>query len=316
MACNSKVPVLGASLKRRLSPKVILLTAKYLRTNRVEILHSHYSPDYIAAGLAARLAKTPVRVMTRHLSTSWSPSKVRRNLSLYDHIIVVSESTRVALSGFGVPNERMTVAKMGIPSSFRSNADVGETRNRLGLSPDRYWVGSFGRLVPEKGVNILLNAIRLLPENFCAAIFGGGESLDELKSSSVDLGERVKFFGQVKDVTDAMAAVDAIAIPSIWAEAFPQSALEAMALGKPIAASNIGGLPEQIEHEVTGLLFEPGNPSHLATALRRFYEEPERALAWALAARKVQSTEYTIEKFAERTEAVYKKLMSGPSGSN
>lgn len=309
MASRCKGPLETIGLKSRVSLNAVMRTTRLLRREGIEVLHVHYSPDYVAAGLAAKLANTPVRILTRHLSTRWSPSKVQRNLSLFDHIIPVSDATKRALMGFGVPEDRMTVAKMGIPDSFRTTKSLSQTRRELGLSEERFWVGSFGRLVPEKGIDVLIRAIQSLPEEYGAALFGDGEaraSLEELASSHKD---RVRFFGQVSDVVDAMAAVDAIAIPSTWSEAFPQSALEAMALGRPIAASDIGGLPEQIEHEKTGLLFETGNAEALAAALRRFREEPDRARTWADAAQRIQREEYTIERFAERTEAVYRKVM-------
>ena len=309
MAQRCKVPFEQIGLQRRLSLVAVVKTTQVLRREKVEILHAHYSPDYVAAGLAAKLAKTPVRVMTRHLATKWSPAKVKRNLSLYHHIIPVSDSTRAALESFGVPADRMTVAKMGIPGTFIPTQSVEETRLQLGLQAGRFWVGSFGRLVPEKGVHVLIDALKLLPGSYSAAIFGDGEARADLERQAAPLGDRVRFFGQVADVVNAMAAVDAIAIPSTWAEAFPQSALEAMALGRPIAASNIGGLPEQIEHQKTGLLFETGNAQALAEALRRFHDEPELARGWADAAKTGQATEYTIERFAERTEVVYRKLL-------
>lgn len=309
MQSRAKVPVEPIGLKSRLSMQAILRTAQVLRRHRVEVLHAHYSPDYVAAGIAAKLAKTPVRLMTRHLSTRWSPRKVRRNLALYDHIIAVSDATRAALMEYGVPADRLTVAKMGISGSFAPSQTREKTRNELGLTDGVFWVGSFGRLVPEKGVDVLIEALASLPDNFAAAIFGDGEARPSLEAQAQELGGRIKFFGQVSEVVDAMAAVDAIAIPSTWSEAFPQSALEAMALGQPIVASDIGGLPEQIQHERTGLLFPPRDASALAAAIRRCWEEPESARSWGLAAQCIQREEYTVERFAERTEAVYRKLL-------
>ena len=304
------VPTEPVGLKNRANLLAIIATARILRRHNIQILHAHYSPDFVMAGLAAKLARTPVTLLTRHVATHWSRTKIRRLLGLYQHIIPVSEATKASLEADGVPGNRMTVAYGGV-APLQANLGHDQARAKLGLEPERFWVGFVGRLVPEKGVNVLIDAFALLPPMYGLAIFGDGSEMAALRSriDRGNLGDRVRLFGYVTDVADAMTAVDALALPSVWAEAFPFAVLEAMSVGTPVVASAVGGLGEQIRDGENGLLVPPNDPAALAVALRRCHEEPAAAARWGSNGQAGQLRDFTVERFVERVERVYLKLL-------
>ena len=124
-------------------------------------------------------------------------------------------------------------------------------------------------------------------------------------SSSLRLGGKVMFQGRVADVADQMAAVDTVVIPSRWEEAFPYAALEAFSLGVPVIGARVGGIPETVVPQETGLLFEKEDHLGLASALTWMRDDPALRNRLGNRARRRYQEEFTLEAMGERIEAVY-----------
>lgn len=277
---------------------------RLFRESRWDVVHIHFSPDFVIPAMAAKKAGQPLLAMTRHVALPWSPPKVKRYLSLFDHIIPVSEAVRGKLHESGVPDGKMTVAKAGAPALVPTNQPE-EVRRELGIPEGAFAVGFFGRLVEDKGVQVLIEAMRRARSEVVAEVFGDGPYRPKLEAMARELAHRVRFRGFSTDVPNLMGAMDAVAIPSVWDEPFPYSALEAMSLGKPIVASDTGGLPELVEDGKTGLLFPKADSESLANRLNRLSGDRECAKAFGLNALQVHRANFTVEKMAERIEAVY-----------
>ncbi|MBC8064646.1 MAG: glycosyltransferase family 4 protein [Chlorobia bacterium] len=271
------------------------------RETKPDIAHIHFSPDFIMPALALRQTCRAKIIMTRHLVLPWSPSKVRRYTKLFDHIIPVSGAVERKLAESGVPEAMMTVAKAGVPDPAIEPAPLLE-------GPPR--VGAFGRLVKEKGFDVLIQAATMAPD-IHVDIYGSGPAESELKALAVSTGvqDRITFHGQITDVAAAMNQVDLICVPSVWDEAFPYSILEAMAMARSVVASRVGGVPEVVQEGVTGRLFERQNHQELASILKEFGNDRTRLVKMGGQGREVQQAEYTIPKMAERIEAVYRKVL-------
>ncbi|MBX3119245.1 MAG: glycosyltransferase family 4 protein [Fimbriimonadaceae bacterium] len=297
----------NVALKRQFQLSLLPKYLRLLRKENFDVFHVHFSPDFVVPAIAARIAKQQRVLMTRHVVLPWSATKVKRYLGLFEHIVPVSDAVQRILTESGIPAERMTVAKAGVPGLVPTQKREA-ARSSLGLN-DKFAIGFFGRLVPEKGVDTLINSAEFLPEEVSIQIFGSGPQEPELKRLAETHPSKVQFRGFVDNVANAMSAMDAVAIPSVWEEAFPYSALEALSVGVPILGSISGGLPELVDEGITGYLSEKGDAQELAKAAFRLKSKSKDE--WnemSAAARKRHQDEFTIAHFAERMEQVYTSL--------
>jgi len=274
---------------------------RHLRAGQYEVAHVHYSPDFVVPGIAARLANIPKRIMTRHLATRWSRVKARTYVNLWPNIIAVSDAVRVALIDYGVPNGQVTTAYAGIPD-FPPVEPFA--------FGDGFHFGFFGRLVPEKGVDVLIRAAEQVSTG-TVHIFGDGESRANLESLAASIGDRIRFHGKVADVEPYVSGVDVVVIPSIWAEPFPYSGLEAMALSRPVIASGAGGLPEMIREGKDGWIVPGNDPRALADAMESAMAHPAESARRGQVGRSRQQAEFTLPKFGERVLRVYESAHAG-----
>ena len=278
--------------------------AKVIRSRKVEIVHAHYSPDFWVAGLSARLGKAKVVLATRHIAEPWKRPKAQIYMRLFKHVIPVSDAVRDVLIHDGVPASRLTVALAGCPA-LRPTRDRAEIRASYGMQGKVF--GYFGRLDKEKGVDVAIQGAARAGAKL--AIFGKGAYETTLRQIADDYQGCTSFYGSVEEVDNAMHAVDAVVIPSIWAEAFPFAGLEAMSLGKPILASRTGGLTQMMQDGVSGMFFEPGNPDALAGLMLDVLGDCESACRVGEAALRTHRERFTVSAMAERIEAVYSKLL-------
>ena len=168
----------------------------------------------------------------------------------------------------------------------------------------------FGRLSPEKGVDVLIDAAAAA--NAPLTIVGDGPQRSALESQARALGAHCLFTGHLKGAA-LWAQVEAaivVALPSLWYENAPKSVLEALARRKPVVTTRIGGLPELVEHGENGLLGEPGDRPGLADALRRALAMDERSLA-AMGAkgREHATTRFTRDRYYREMTALYAEIV-------
>jgi glycosyltransferase involved in cell wall biosynthesis len=208
----------------------------------------------------------------------------RLTASRVDAYVAVASTVAQALIADGAPATRMHT----IPNSIDIDALLGlATGPTPPLPPGRPLVVCAARLEVVKGVEYLVRAAADVPQA-AFAITGTGPLDEQLRELSVTLGvdERVAFLGRVPEVAPVLAAADIVVLPSL-SEGLPTVAVEAMALGKPVVATRVGGTPEAVEDGVTGLLVEPRDPAALAAAIMRLADDPvlARTLGEAGAAR-------------------------------
>lgn len=154
---------------------------------------------------------------------------------------------------------------------------------------DKGYALYYGRLSREKGIDVLINAWQILGVDAPPLrIIGSGDAEDELKQQVIDSGlQNISFSpflaeGEVREIVDACTFV---LIPSVWPDNSPMVAYESMALGKPVIASSIGGLADQVVDGGTGLLVPPGDPVSIADAVRTMCNDPELRDRMGVAAR-------------------------------
>jgi glycosyltransferase involved in cell wall biosynthesis len=172
-------------------------------------------------------------------------------------------------------------------------------------------IGSLGRITPQKGYDLLVEALPSLPEA-TVVIVGDGPSRGELEARARELGveERLEIVGWVDNPRDYLERFDLFVLPSRW-EGMPLSILEAMHAGLAVVATDVGSVRELVEHGTTGLLVAPGDRQGLVEALRLLLCEPRRCAELGERARALARDRYTDRAMARRYEAIYAKLLGG-----
>ncbi|MHB1567641.1 MAG: glycosyltransferase [Solirubrobacteraceae bacterium] len=302
---------LGASSRSRY-PAAVVRLARLLRRWRVDILQTHLF-DGAAVGIpAARLARVPLLIVTRHHHDQhWllaRPLHVRLDRLMAqtaDRVIVPSAAVR----GLMVTRERSDGSRIQV---IRLGVDVDEfcptpcggqpVREEFGLRGS-FVVGSVGRLDPGKGVSDLLTAASLLRpvvEHLRILIVGdhpnpaNRQAIAE-EAQRLGLAESVIFAGHRSDIAGCMQAMDVLAHPS-HSEALPQALIEAMAVGLPVVACDVGGIPELVQAGRTGLLIPAHEPTALADAIATLYRDPELRRSYSAEARRVAREHFTAER--------------------
>jgi glycosyltransferase involved in cell wall biosynthesis len=186
----------------------------------------------------------------------------------------------------------------------------------MDIGPQVLLVGAVGRLTWEKGLPYFIEAAKKITDSGWQItdkvkylIVGEGELEGNLrlKVKSLRLEEKVIFTGFRKDVREILGAIDILVVPSLR-EGFPMITLEAMAMAKPIIATNIDGITEQITDGINGILTPPKDSSAIAQAIIRLINDRESGRKLGLAARKRVEQEFSVEKMVAETEKVYLSL--------
>jgi glycosyltransferase involved in cell wall biosynthesis len=263
---------------------------RLIRREQFDVVHVHWSTDYVVAPLIARQCGVPVIVMSRH-----SPYALKSALGrylydrvLFDRIIALSESVRRTLLSQGLRPERVVTIHHGTDTeSFRrTTLDPATVRAEWGIPADAFVVGLAGRIAEEKGWRTFVHAVAALPE-VRGVLIGDGPQAEEAKAlaAELSLGDRFFFAGFRSDVNNAINALDVKVLASTWAEPCAAVVQQAMALSKPVIGTNLGGTPEMIVDGETGLLVPPGDPATLARAIARLAADPARGAAMGEAGR-------------------------------
>jgi len=212
-----------------------------------------------------------------------------------------------------IPPSRVTTVWNGIPIVPTNEAVAADVRAIFGLAPGRPVILCACRATPEKGVAYLFGAFSRLLESEASSAprpalvyLGDGPQLAELKSlrDSLSAKDDIILAGYRPDAREIMQGADLCVIPSVWQDAFPLAVLEAMACGKPVIATEVGGIPEMITPDVHGLLVPPGDEAALAAGLRALLADPARAALLGVAARRRVAEEFTPERQFRRVTAL------------
>jgi glycosyltransferase involved in cell wall biosynthesis len=221
-------------------------------------------------------------------------------------------SYRNCVSAFVVPSRFYIdkFAEWGMPRAlFRHVPNfVDVTRYRPQYAPGKAFV-YFGRISPEKGLATLIRAVAAADSRL--VVIGSGPALADMQELAVQLGAEVEFLGYRtgEALHESIRSARAVVLPSEWYENAPMSVLEAYALGKPVIGARIGGIPELIRENETGLSFESTNEAALCAALRDMSERPDTAIeAMGRSARLWVERDFTSAIYQARMIDMYRDL--------
>jgi glycosyltransferase involved in cell wall biosynthesis len=184
-------------------------------------------------------------------------------------------------------------------------------RQELGLPAQSLLIGTVAVLEPLKGHLVLLDAVRRLQSEFPQAHFifvGQGRLRPQIEAylQAHQLAHQVSLLGYRKDVPQIINAFDVVAFPSLH-EGLPYAIQEAMALAKPIVASRVGGIPEEIDDGRSGLLVPPGDSQALAEGLRRLLRSPAQAAEMGRGAQEKYAKQFTLQRMVEGFIQLYNR---------
>ena len=310
---------IAGPLRRPRALARLLRLAALVRREGIAIVHTFLFDADVYGMLACRLGFPRAVITTRRAIKAHRPHHLRA-YRLTDRFVQRIVANSKAVERFTVEVERAPAAKvMTIPNGVDVEAfaagSAARGRGVLGLGDDARVVLAVGTLKPVKGQDLLLEAmrghlerrpeLRLVLAGTVSAHFGQG-----LREQVVQAGleQRVLFPGSVEAVPDLLAAADLFVLPS-RSEGMSNALLEAMAAGRAIVATDVGGARECLADGECGIIVEPDNPSALAAAIGRVLDDPERAAAMARAAARRAADEYALDRMVARTEDLYRELV-------
>jgi glycosyltransferase involved in cell wall biosynthesis len=286
---------------------------RLIRAERPDLVHLHSRRGADTQGaLAARL--TGVRtVLSRRVDHAPAPFLLSARYRLYDRVIAISEEIAFVLRSAGVPADKLVCVPSAVDARrFTQPLTHAALCAALGVPVDSVVIGVVAQLIERKGHIYLVQA---LPSILAAVpqarvvYFGRGPLAASLRAEAERIGvaEHVVEAGFRADLEQLLGALDAVVHPAT-AEGLGVALLEAAAAGRPIVASDAGGIPEVVRDGITGLLVPPRDPAALAGAVVRVLKDPALAQRLGAAARAHVAAHYSVAAMTAGNLAVYRAL--------
>ena len=319
------IPAMGREVAPVADLTALAQLVRLIRRERPMIVHTHTSKAGFIGRLAAVIARVPAVVHQPHghiFYGYYSPRRTavfkaleREAARWTDRIITLTDRGAAEHLARGIGRAEQYVAvPSGVPTAeLRASAPApGEARKRLGLDPDAFVVVGLGRLVPIKGFDLLVRALPAVVAQIPSArvlLRGDGAERGHLEAiaASLDVAGRLRMTRETTDVASYLAAADVVAVPS-RNEGMGRVIVEAMALGLPVVATAVGGIPDVVTDGECGRLVGPEDVDALAAALIELGRDP--ALRRKLGEAAVQRAEaFSTAVAAEKLLAVYATLV-------
>ena len=287
--------------------KTIFKLRRLIRSLQAQVIHSHHLGPLLYSRAACLGLKGITHIQTEHDSWHLDDPKQRlltRSLLAGSRIKLVADAPRVAdhLSELGIKTDQIIIN--GIDTLHYAPGQSPQARHQLQLPTDALIIGCAGRLVKEKGIDVMLEALATLPECYQLAVAGDGPERQPLEQLAQQLGlkGRVHWLGRCDNMLNFYHAIDLFCMPSRQ-EGLPLALLEAQACGKPVVATDVGGIPDLICPH-SGHLIPPDQPAVLGQSLLEKLRGPINSCA--------QTTQYIRQLADVRTMAsAYESLANG-----
>ena len=308
--------------RRLISFVNVLVRLCYLiKKLRIDVVDGHTGPGNLMGVVAARLTGARA-VVTTYDVEQWEPrwlwTLLYRGVLTHAHAVITdSEFVASAVNRFLRSPRRVDVIPNGLPPPV-SERNVTEMRAELGLPQDQAIriIGQISTLHPQKGHMVLIEAARIILDRCSTVAFliVGFPRQDpayrnrlEQRAAELDISRNVRIVGYPGDIADVWKVIDIQAHPTLW-DSLPNAIIEGMALGKPVVATPIGGIPTIIEHGRTGFIVPPDDPAALADALLRLLGDPELARHFGRRAFERYQLQYTQQAMTERLQAAFARV--------
>ena len=322
------IPGLGRELSPLWDAQTIFKLARILRRQRPHIVETHTAKAGAVGRLAARLAGVPILIHVFHghvFHSYFGPAKtelfinIERGLArLTDRIITISPAQRRDVVDVYriAPPERVLTIPLGLdlgPFEAARQSCQGQFRSSLGISPDMPLVGFVGRLTsvknPSQFIEVAGRVVRESPQ-VRFVLVGDGELRPALEKQvgALGLAQTVIFAGWQANMPAVYSDLDLLVLTSLN-EGTPVTVIEALATGVPVVASEVGGVPDVVTHQETGLLVPSGDAEATAQAILQFLRAPERAQRLAIAGQRVVLGRFDLSRLVSDMDALYHALL-------
>jgi glycosyltransferase involved in cell wall biosynthesis len=291
---------------------------RLLLQERVDLLNTHSSLDSWVGFLAWLTLGNKIKlVRTRHLSTEVTPNWPTRRLYQAPVAVITTGRgiTELLHQRLGVPRERLHTMPTGVDlKEFSPRTPDPKLAEGLNLPAGAFIFGTISVLRSWKGHLYLLEALKQLREAGLDAILlivgdGPYRPVIEEKITALGLGEAVRLVGHQDAVPQWLALMDAFVLASYAHEGVPQALLQALAMGRPTVATRVGGIPEVIVPEETGLLSRPRDARSLAQAMSRLVEDASLREILSRRGPQLVASRYSLEQMADALETLYAGIM-------
>ncbi len=313
------VSVTALALQKPYQVRVARQFAGVLRREKVQILHSHLFGASFAASPIGWMCGIPAIIETPHVREAWRRGWIKGNFAVdrfagrfVDYYIAVSRANaRYLIEEKGLPAEKVRVIRNGSDLARFSPEHRGPEgmKQSLGFAQDDFVLLVVGRLEPQKGHAVLLDALKEVAEQFPSTrlvCIGDGVLRADLEKRTIELGlsENVRFVGFQSNVADWLRLADVSVLPSFF-EGLPLAAIESLAAERPMVATDVDGTAEVVVNEQTGLTVPPGNAGALADAIVRLLKDAGLRARLAAAGRKWVLQHFSEEQQIAETENLY-----------
>lgn len=312
---EADLPVFPLKTRSEVDVLAVLRLAASMKRWKCRLVHYHDAHSAAIGAAASSIAKVPLRILSRRVdfplkNNYFSRRKYRSNI---DAIIAISEGIKKVLISGGIDPKIIKVIPSGIDfTPFQDAASSDYLRRELSFAPDDYLVGIVAHLADHKGHKYLIEATRILKEQapkIKVIIVGEGPlrmDLDkQVKETHVE--DMVFFLGFREDIPQILASLDMFVLSS-YMEGMGSSLLDAMASRLPIVATKVGGIPEVVIHNETGILVPPRRPSSLAKAILSLYKNRERAALLGEKGYEIVHQKFSSESMASKIVKLYGSL--------
>lgn len=313
------IPAAVLGYGKRQEARALAALVRLMRDERPDMVITWGFAAEAISRVAAYIARVPARVVWKH-NCGHVSRRLRERIGdrLLDRITdfylgVAFGQVRYLVDDLGLPGDKVRVVRLGVPPDRFWPPPPEEARARLraslGIRDGERVVSIIAVLRPEKDHATFLRAGRLLIERMPEArllVVGGPREPDlERLAAEIGLGDRVIFTGMRRDIHDLLGITDVVVLSSYTVECFPVSILEAYSAGVPSVCTAIGGLPELVDHGVTGFLVPPRDPRALSDGIARVLEGDGQVERMGAAARRRFEERFTLDVCVSESERVF-----------